>query len=74
MEAGTAWGHSGFFPGYLTEMRYFPEHRIAIAWQVNTSDQRRLGSSPIVLIDDLARIIIEHQNREPGESGAEGGL
>ncbi len=58
MRVGTAWGHSGFFPGYLTEMRYFPEHRIAIAWQVNTSDQRRLGSSPAALIDDLARIII----------------
>ncbi len=60
MRAGTAWGHSGFFPGYLTEMRYFPEHRFAIAWQVNTSDQRKLGSSPIELIEDLARIIIEH--------------
>ena len=59
MRVGTAWGHSGFFPGYLTEMRYFPEHRIAIAWQVNTSDQRKLGSSPIELIDDLVRIIIE---------------
>jgi len=61
MRVGTAWGHSGFFPGYLTEMRYFPDHRIAIAWQVNTSDQRRLGSSPIELIDDLARIIIDHK-------------
>ncbi len=58
MQVGTAWGHSGFFPGYLTEMRYFPEHRIAIAWQVNTSDQRRLGSSPVELIDNLTRIII----------------
>ena len=54
MRAGTAWGHSGFFPGYLTEMRYFPEHLFAIAWQVNTSVQRNLGSSPIALIDDLA--------------------
>jgi D-alanyl-D-alanine carboxypeptidase len=67
MEVGTAWGHSGFFPGYLTEMRYFPDHRLAIAWQVNTSDQRRLGSSPVALIDDLVRIIIEHFSREPDE-------
>ena len=59
MRAGTAWGHSGFFPGYLTEMRYFPEHHIAISWQVNTSVQRNLGSSPIALIDDLAQIIIK---------------
>lgn len=59
MPAGTAWGHSGFFPGYLTEMRYFPDHRIAVAWQVNTSVSQSLGSSPVTLIDDLAQIIIE---------------
>jgi D-alanyl-D-alanine carboxypeptidase len=28
---GTSWGHSGFFPGYLTEVAYFPEHRLAVA-------------------------------------------
>ncbi|MFC1627624.1 serine hydrolase domain-containing protein [Gemmatimonadota bacterium] len=65
MGAGTAWGHSGFFPGYLTEMRYFPEHRIAIAWQVNTSDQQKLGSSPVQLIDDLVRIILAQKNQCP---------
>lgn len=34
---GTSWGHSGFFPGYLTEMMYFPAERWAIAVQVNSS-------------------------------------
>lgn len=36
-------GHSGFFPGYLTEVRYWPEHDVAIAVQVNTSDATRLA-------------------------------
>src|SRR5688572_17345610 len=41
-EHGPAWGHAGFFPGYLTEMRYWPEHGIAVAVQVNTSEFRAL--------------------------------
>lgn len=43
---GTSWGHSGFFPGYLTEMMYFPAERWAVAVQVNTSAAPR-GSLPL---------------------------
>jgi D-alanyl-D-alanine carboxypeptidase len=42
-QAGTSYGHSGFFPGYLTDMMYFPEQKIAIALQVNTSVGKDLG-------------------------------
>jgi len=42
---GLTYGHSGFFPGYLTEMRYYPDSRIGVAVQVNTSDQRAVGRS-----------------------------
>jgi D-alanyl-D-alanine carboxypeptidase len=35
---GTAYGHSGFFPGYLTEMLYFPGSKMCIALQANSSD------------------------------------
>lgn len=35
---GKAYGHSGFFPGYITNMQYFPEKGIAIAYQTNSSD------------------------------------
>ncbi len=51
---GMTWGHSGFFPGYLTEVMYFPETRTAIAVQVNTSVQRNLGGSPTRFILALA--------------------
>ena len=34
---GATYGHSGFFPGYLTEMMYFPDMKTAIAVQVNSS-------------------------------------
>ncbi len=53
---GPSWGHSGFFPGYLTEMMYFPEHKIAVAVQFNSSVPRDIGRSPARVLLDLARI------------------
>ena len=50
--AGTSYGHSGFFPGYMTDMMYFPEHKIAVAVQVNTSVGRNLGKP-------LSRVLVE---------------
>jgi D-alanyl-D-alanine carboxypeptidase len=47
---GTTYGHSGFFPGYLTEMRYWPDHDFAIAIQVKRDNRntacRRRGCEP----------------------------
>jgi D-alanyl-D-alanine carboxypeptidase len=50
--AGLAYGHSGFFPGYMTEMMYFPEHKIALAVQVNSSVPKNLGKP-------LGRVLVE---------------
>jgi D-alanyl-D-alanine carboxypeptidase len=41
-EWGETWGHSGYFPGYISNMEYFPQQKIAIAVQVNTDDGRKL--------------------------------
>lgn len=49
---GTSYGHSGFFPGYLTDMMYFPDQKVAVAVQVNTSVGRNLGKP-------LGRVLIE---------------
>lgn len=54
---GPAWGHSGFFPGYLTEVRYFPEHGFAVAVQVNTSHGRPFGRGPGAAAQELAAVI-----------------
>ena len=54
---GTTYGHSGFFPGYLTEVLYFPGTRVAIAVQTNTSVQRALGGSPVRFILALAQAL-----------------
>ncbi len=56
--AGLTYGHSGFFPGYMTDMMYFPEHKIAIAVQVNSSVPQNLGK-PLgrVLVETLETIL-----------------
>jgi D-alanyl-D-alanine carboxypeptidase len=51
---GPSHGHSGFFPGYLTEMAYFPELEVAVALQVNTSVGRSLGRAPVGVLMELA--------------------
>ncbi len=50
--AGSSYGHSGFFPGYMTDMMYFPDQKIAVAVQVNTSVGRSLGKP-------LGRVLVE---------------
>ncbi|HEY8458834.1 MAG TPA: serine hydrolase domain-containing protein [Blastocatellia bacterium] len=54
---GVSYGHSGFFPGYITEMMYFPERKFAIAVQINTSAPRRGGKPLSQFVSDLAAII-----------------
>ena len=51
-QVGTSYGHSGFFPGYMTDMMYFPEQKVAVAVQVNTSVGRSLGKP-------LSRVLVE---------------
>jgi D-alanyl-D-alanine carboxypeptidase len=51
--AGLTYGHSGFFPGYMTDMMYFPESKIAVAVQVNSSVPQNLGGK------SLSRVLIE---------------
>jgi D-alanyl-D-alanine carboxypeptidase len=35
---GPAYGHGGYFPGYRTQMLYFPDHQVAVAVQLNVDD------------------------------------
>lgn len=56
--AGTSYGHSGFFPGYLTDMMYFPEYKFAVAIQVNTSVGQALGGKgPARMIVEIAETV-----------------
>ena len=52
---GIAYGHSGFFPGYMTELIYFPEHQIAAAIQCNSSDFKNLKISLLKCLVEMVK-------------------
>ena len=53
--AGPAWGHSGFFPGYQTELVHFPDSGVTVAVQINSSAPRTPGSrAPLRFAYDVA--------------------
>ncbi len=54
---GKAYGHGGFFPGYVTWVRYYPERRIAVALQLNTSDDDLIKRSVRDVLNDLAETL-----------------
>ncbi|HJR61383.1 MAG TPA: serine hydrolase domain-containing protein [Vicinamibacterales bacterium] len=58
---GITYGHSGFMPGYQTELAYFPELKTSIAVQVNSSVTRSTGQSLRGFVMDFAGIIREAQ-------------
>jgi D-alanyl-D-alanine carboxypeptidase len=48
------WGHSGFFPGYLSELIYVVDTGVTLAIQVNSSGPRTRGSaSPLRLLYEI---------------------
>jgi D-alanyl-D-alanine carboxypeptidase len=57
LPAGTAWGHSGFMPGYRTEAYYFPEYEFALALQINTSDGGAFERSPLRILNEVAEMV-----------------
>jgi len=54
---GVTYGHSGYMPGYQTELVYFPELETSIAVQVNSSAPRSTGKSLRAFAIDFAAII-----------------
>jgi D-alanyl-D-alanine carboxypeptidase len=50
---GPTWGHSGFFPGYQTELVHAVERHVTVAVQINTSAPRATGPR------SLGRIALE---------------
>jgi D-alanyl-D-alanine carboxypeptidase len=57
---GISYGHSGFFPGYMTDMMYFPDRKIAVAVQVNTSVPQNLGKPLGREVVDLAEVLLKN--------------
>ena len=58
---GPAIGHSGFMPGYLTEMYYLPEKNLALAVQFNTDTGRTVKMNTRAFLWEVAKVILESQ-------------
>jgi D-alanyl-D-alanine carboxypeptidase len=56
---GMYYGHSGFFPGYLTEMYYFPKYKMAIVVQTNSSDFKSIRKSPHRILLDIGALVLK---------------
>jgi D-alanyl-D-alanine carboxypeptidase len=57
---GMTYGHGGYYPGYVTQMGYYPKFDIAVAYQVNRS-QAYSGYADIV----ATRVAAAQQSIEP---------
>ena len=51
---GSCYGHGGWIPGYSSSLRYYPEHKVAIAFQINTD---------IGIVDNSTTVIKDMENR-----------
>ncbi len=52
---GVAYGHGGWFPGYRTQMMYFPALRLAVAVQINTDGGADPREYAIAVGEELRR-------------------
>ena len=60
---GVSYGHHGIFPGYLTRVMYFPEHRMAVTVQVNTSTREVVGRSMEDFVIELAQEVARQEGK-----------
>jgi D-alanyl-D-alanine carboxypeptidase len=59
---GATWGHSGFFPGYQTELVHVVDRGVTIALQINSSAPRTPGSRPMLrAVYDFAALVRDQQ-------------
>lgn len=56
---GKAYGHDGEFPGYLSDMRYYPSYGIAVAVMVNSDETPALNKFMASAVDDFAQLAIK---------------
>lgn len=52
---GITYGHSGFFPGYMTELLYLPDYQISAAIQCNSSDFKNLKISLLKCLTEMVK-------------------
>lgn len=56
---GLTYGHGGWFPGYLTEVMYLVDQKIAVAIQLNTDDMRQMRGSAEGFNREIVKALLE---------------
>jgi D-alanyl-D-alanine carboxypeptidase len=56
-DLGVTFGHGGWFPGYLSEVEYFPKQRMAIAVKFNTDNFAKLKRYTHDYVLEMARVV-----------------
>jgi hypothetical protein len=68
---GKAYGHDGEFPGYLSDVRYYPRFKISVAVQVNADESEGAQRFIATAADDIAQEVIrEWTGRRVSEADA----
>jgi D-alanyl-D-alanine carboxypeptidase len=64
---GPVYGHGGWIPGYSSSLRYYPEHGVTIAFQLNTDIGLRVDSQPVIpaMEASLAAVVIGAGSQAP---------
>jgi D-alanyl-D-alanine carboxypeptidase len=60
---GRAYGHGGFFPGYFTWIRWYERQKVAVAIQLNTSDNSLVNRDLKEILDEAATAVVQQTNR-----------
>ncbi|MHC5003085.1 MAG: penicillin acylase family protein, partial [Planctomycetota bacterium] len=73
---GKVLGHAGYFPGYLTDMAFYPDHGLALAIQVNTTAMGPALNPPALqrVLDECATALLADRPAEPAPAVAAPGV
>lgn len=55
IDLGHAIGHSGYFPGYLTDVFYFPKEKVAVAVMINSNPRIRVSNITFGIADKIMK-------------------
>ncbi len=62
---GRTYGHDGEFPGYLSEIRYYTKHKLAISLLINSEETPEASRVLTSAVDDFADVIIQATTAPP---------
>ena len=65
---GRTYGHDGEFPGYLSEIRYYTKHKLAISLLINSEETPQASRVLTSAVDDFADVIIQATSAQPTAS------